>query len=103
MNLPRDNGRLARKPALTAICELIAQQMWKPRRLTTLWASTAWYRDSFTFLLTTFLSQGCLHNSWRSPVRRADGLYLLLFPFKSELRALLSIWVKSGVEPTPFT
>jgi hypothetical protein len=22
--------------------------MWEPRRLTTLWASTAWYRDSFT-------------------------------------------------------
>jgi hypothetical protein len=25
--------------------------MWEPRRLTTLWASTACYRDSFTFLL----------------------------------------------------
>jgi hypothetical protein len=24
--------------------------MWEPRRLTTLWASTACYRDSFTFL-----------------------------------------------------
>jgi hypothetical protein len=24
--------------------------MWKPRRLTTLWAFTACYRDSFTFL-----------------------------------------------------
>jgi hypothetical protein len=24
--------------------------MWEPRRLTTLWASTAWHRDSFTFL-----------------------------------------------------
>jgi hypothetical protein len=23
--------------------------MWEPRRLTTLWASTACYRDSFTF------------------------------------------------------
>jgi hypothetical protein len=28
--------------------------MWEPRRLTTLWASTACYRDSFTvFLITT--------------------------------------------------
>jgi hypothetical protein len=25
--------------------------MWEPRHLTTLWASTACYRDSFTFLL----------------------------------------------------
>jgi hypothetical protein len=23
--------------------------MWEPQRLTTLWAFTAWYRDSFTF------------------------------------------------------
>jgi hypothetical protein len=26
--------------------------MWEPRRLTTLWTSTASYRDSFTYLLT---------------------------------------------------
>jgi hypothetical protein len=26
--------------------------MWDPRRLTTLWASTACYRDGFTFLPT---------------------------------------------------
>jgi hypothetical protein len=25
--------------------------MWEPRRLTTLWTSTACYRDSFTFFL----------------------------------------------------
>jgi hypothetical protein len=28
--------------------------MWEPRRLTTLWASTACYRDSFTFYLHIF-------------------------------------------------
>jgi hypothetical protein len=33
---------------LTAICERIVQKMWEPRRLTTLWASTACYRGSFT-------------------------------------------------------
>jgi hypothetical protein len=27
------------------------EKMWEPRRLTTLWASTACYRDSFTYLL----------------------------------------------------
>jgi hypothetical protein len=30
-----------------AIC--VAPSIEKPRRLTTLWASTAYYRDSFTF------------------------------------------------------
>jgi hypothetical protein len=35
---------------LTAICEPIVWKMWELRRLTTLWASMACYRDSFTFL-----------------------------------------------------
>jgi hypothetical protein len=34
---------------LTAICEPTVKKMWEPRRLTTLWASTASYRDRFTF------------------------------------------------------
>jgi hypothetical protein len=29
--------------------------MWEPRRVTTLWAFTACYRDSFTFLLFTLI------------------------------------------------
>jgi hypothetical protein len=46
-NLPRDEGRPARKADnLTAICELIVYKMWEPRRLTTLWASTAYYSYS---------------------------------------------------------
>jgi hypothetical protein len=41
-NLPKVKGRPAPKADnLTAICE--------PRRLTTLWSSTACYRDGFTF------------------------------------------------------
>jgi hypothetical protein len=32
----------------TAICEPIVQKMWERRRLTTLWASKACYKDSFT-------------------------------------------------------
>jgi hypothetical protein len=36
---------------LTAICEPTVEQMWEPRRLTTLWASTPCYKDSFTFCL----------------------------------------------------
>jgi hypothetical protein len=34
---------------LTAICEPAVEKMLEPRSLTTLWASTACYRDSFTF------------------------------------------------------
>jgi hypothetical protein len=47
-NLPGDKGRPARKADnLTAICEPIVWKMWELRRLTTLWASTACYRDTF--------------------------------------------------------
>jgi hypothetical protein len=35
---------------LTAIYEPIVKVMWDPYRLTTLWAFTARYRDSFTLL-----------------------------------------------------
>jgi hypothetical protein len=41
---------------LTAIYEPIVKKMWKPRRLTTLWASTACYRDSFTFFYVYILA-----------------------------------------------
>jgi hypothetical protein len=48
-NLPGGGkGRPVRKADLTAICEPIVQKMWDPQRLTTLWASMASYRDSFT-------------------------------------------------------
>jgi hypothetical protein len=47
-NLPGGKGRPGRKTDnLTAICELIVWKMWEPRRLTTLCAFTACYRDSF--------------------------------------------------------
>jgi hypothetical protein len=51
---PRGKGLSARKADnLTAICEPIVQKMWEPGRLTTLWAFTACYRDSFTLYLTS--------------------------------------------------
>jgi hypothetical protein len=54
-NLPGVKERPARKADnLTAICEPILYKMWDPRRLTTLWASTAWYRDSFTFFFNFY-------------------------------------------------
>jgi hypothetical protein len=52
-NLPWGKGPPARKAdGFTSICEPIVYKMWEPRRLTTLWASTACYRDSFAFTLT---------------------------------------------------
>jgi hypothetical protein len=49
-NLHGGKGRPARGAEnLTAICEPIVYKMWEPRRLTTLWAFTACYRDSLTF------------------------------------------------------
>jgi hypothetical protein len=48
-NIPGGKERPARKAdKLTAICEPIFWKMWEPVRLTTLWASTDCYRDSFT-------------------------------------------------------
>jgi hypothetical protein len=35
---------------ICAICEPTVQNMWEPPRLTMLWASMAYYRDSFTFI-----------------------------------------------------
>jgi hypothetical protein len=34
---------------LTAICEQTVWKIWEPRRLTTLWAYTACYRDNFAY------------------------------------------------------
>jgi hypothetical protein len=54
-NLTGSKGLPARKTYhLTAICEPIAQKMWEPRHLTNLWASTAIYRNSFTFFMYVY-------------------------------------------------
>jgi hypothetical protein len=48
-NLPGGEERPAREAQnITVICEPTVYKMWEPRRLTTLWAFTACYRDSFT-------------------------------------------------------
>jgi hypothetical protein len=44
-------GRPLRKADnFIVICRPIVKKMWDPRRLTTLWTSTACYRDNFTFI-----------------------------------------------------
>jgi hypothetical protein len=54
-NLLGGKGRSARKAGnFTAICEPIVWKMWEPRRLTTVWASTACYGDSFTLPLPLY-------------------------------------------------
>jgi hypothetical protein len=53
-NLPGGKGRPARRADnLNAIC---LDKIWGPRRLTTLRAFTACYKDSFTFLLLSVLN-----------------------------------------------
>jgi hypothetical protein len=57
-------GRPARKSDnLTVNCEPVFYKMWEPRRLTTLWASTACYEDSFTFLVA--LCDRHLTHNWK--------------------------------------
>jgi hypothetical protein len=86
-NLPRGNGRQARKAGnLTVTCEPIVQKMWELRRLTTLWASMAWYRDSFTlFFLTSpklylqnLLGENICHK-WSKPVYFWKYFQLIFF------------------------
>jgi hypothetical protein len=50
-HLPGGKGRPARKADnFTDICEPIIERKWEPQRLTTLWASTAYYRESLTII-----------------------------------------------------
>jgi hypothetical protein len=50
-NIPGGKRRPAHKAdSLTAIYEPIVYKMWDPQHLTTVWASTACYRDTFLFI-----------------------------------------------------
>jgi hypothetical protein len=54
-NLPGDKELLAHTAYnLTAIREPIFWKMWEPQRLTTIWASIAYYMVSFTFSFLIF-------------------------------------------------
>jgi hypothetical protein len=52
-------GQLERKADLTAV-NPFSNEMWEPRRLTILWASTACYRDSSTSFFCLKISMSCL-------------------------------------------
>jgi hypothetical protein len=49
-NLPGSKRCQARKAGFTPVCQPTVLSMWEPRRLTTLWACTDCYRDSFILL-----------------------------------------------------
>jgi hypothetical protein len=85
-NLIRSKGRPARKADnLTVICEPIVSKMWESRRLTTLLAFTACYRDSFTFfyMYSTYdyfvLLLNTLEVNWWHIQREFTQIYLQLF------------------------
>jgi hypothetical protein len=48
--IPGARGWPASEDDLTVICEAIVYQIWKPRRLSTLWVSRACYRRTFAVL-----------------------------------------------------
>jgi hypothetical protein len=66
--------------------------MWEPRRLTSLSASTARYRDIFTLLLPTYLRGGTSENT------KYLGIAILRYsnPISANYKArMLSIWLQS--------
>jgi hypothetical protein len=65
--------------------------MWEPRRLTTLWASTARYRDSFTFLQLQKFLKGASGNTL---IPRYTGWKLLNYTTRQSIHEELE-WDRS--------
>jgi hypothetical protein len=91
-NLPGGKGRPAHKTDnLIAICEPIVYKMWKPRRLTTLWASTVCYRGTFTFLYICLWYHVSKHSETYVSVHRIrhhskiPKFYFLKYPMWTEV------------------
>jgi hypothetical protein len=57
---------------ITTICEPIVKKMWDPRRLATLWSSTACYVDSFIFL--HYIERTCIFR-WSNFVEDKTGTW----------------------------
>jgi hypothetical protein len=80
-SLHGNKGGPARKTdKVTVNCERIFYKMWEFRRLTNLWAFTASYRNSFTFLLR-----------WYMHLTECDERINTPWPWKYEYRYL--IWL----------
>jgi hypothetical protein len=65
---------------LIAICEPIVYKTWEPRCLTILRAFTAYYRDSFTFLLISTTCTKVLYSAWDRLLCRATWDMQQCFP-----------------------
>jgi hypothetical protein len=65
--------------------------MWEPWRLTTLWASTACYRDSYTIFFFTFYMNDSV----------SFGITAFTFAERSPLRLLPLLPLPSAPPPTP--
>jgi hypothetical protein len=80
-NLPGVKGRPAPKTDnLTAIRQPIVYKNVEPRRLTTLWASTACYRDSFFFMhkLRKVQIHPTEHSSNMAPKFSTSALFVIV-------------------------
>jgi hypothetical protein len=76
---------------LAAICEPIVYKMREPRCLATLWASTACYKDSFTFkfYLAANLIQNKIHE---------HSTTVLSFPVSKLVRVIQRLTVYIGTQ-----
>jgi hypothetical protein len=72
-----------RRVRFTAICKPTVQKTWDPRRLTTLWAFTACYRDSFTYLAAC---------SFHNMIREQEGAVSDNNDHFESLQADLDVW-----------
>jgi hypothetical protein len=97
-NFPGDKVWSARKvDNLTAICEPIVYKMWEPRRLTTLWALTAYYMDSFTFYLFLTLIYDTRRSEIGNPEKKQDGITLCRTRLRYEKNLFLKTCPNSDI------
>jgi hypothetical protein len=69
----------------------LSRKMWEPRRLTTLWTSTAYYRDSFAFTLLFMLLDLTVLGAMRSGFGRVHWLRQGLQGVHGLVRALVTV------------
>jgi hypothetical protein len=80
--------------------------MWEPRRLTTLWGSTAFHRGSFTFFLTETLENKGLRtctSAWRKATKQLEGMTDVLSCLGSPMTEMLSAILHLQLAGLPFT
>jgi hypothetical protein len=72
--------------------------MWEPRRLTTLWASTSCYRDSFTFFIELTSVSSC-GKHWNVLTRQKTDLHHSSFVVARDVGGQTELfWLNGSVE-----